>query len=178
MTDKKADSAVFDNHSGQPIKNNELEQERLRETQEKLETIVRWLDQSIPIPGTKIKIGLDPIIGLVPGVGDAIGLVMSGYVIFLSAQVGAPGALMGRMAGNVVLDALVGLVPVAGDIFDFAFKANTRNAKLLQTHLKTELTPPSRTKRRVKLLLAAALIAGLCGLLVLAIYGLISLLKG
>ena len=97
-----------------------------------LSRLIAWLlDDLIPIPGTKFRIGLDPIIGLVPGLGDAIGALFSAFIINEARSLGAPRSILLRMIGNVALETVVGAIPFAGDIFDAAFKANTRNLALL-----------------------------------------------
>src|SRR5687767_11533121 len=83
-----------------------------------------WLlDRSIPIGGGW-RVGLDPILGLLPGAGDWIGAVLSLYVVFESARLGAPAHLLLRMGGNILVEALIGTVPLIGDLFDFAWQAN------------------------------------------------------
>lgn len=90
-----------------------------------------WLmDNSIPLPGG-FRIGIDAIIGLVPGVGDAIGALISTYIINEARDMGAPRSVLMRMMGNVMIETLIGAVPLAGDLFDAAFKANSRNLALL-----------------------------------------------
>jgi len=108
---------------------------RIAATRARVERLAWLLEGCIGIPGTRFKIGIEPIIGLIPGVGDLVGLVMGGAIIYESLRIGAPRHLIFRMLGNAGLDALVGAVPLAGDLFDFAFKSNRRNARLLSTHL-------------------------------------------
>src|SRR6476619_1761688 len=86
--------------------------------------LARVLDDLIRIPGTNIGIGLDPIIGLIPGVGDMVGGLMSGYILLVAAQEGVPASVLTRMLGNIALDSLVGIVPVVGDLFDVGVKSN------------------------------------------------------
>ena len=95
----------------------------------------KLLDNSIPIPGTPWKVGLDPIIGLIPGVGDFVGALMSGYIVLEAARADIPTATLVRMLINVGIDTLVGAVPALGDVFDAAWKANTKNVALLERHL-------------------------------------------
>ena len=97
----------------------------------RLRFLARLLDDAVTIPGTNYAIGLDPVIGLAPGVGDAVSLAISGYIIFEGWRLGASRATLTRMVANVAIDALIGLVPVAGDVADVAFKANQRNLRLL-----------------------------------------------
>jgi hypothetical protein len=98
----------------------------------RLRWLSRLLDTAITIPGVKVKIGLDPILGLVPGAGDVVTTLLSGYMVYEAKRLGADRPLLTKMTVNVVLDLVVGAVPVAGDVFDFAFKANTRNWNLLR----------------------------------------------
>src|SRR5690606_8408990 len=109
--------------------------QRARAVRERAERLSRLLDTAVGIPGTRIRLGLDALIGLVPGVGDAIGLVLGGWFLLEGARTGASGATLLRMAGNLAVDALVGVVPLLGDVLDIAFKANRRNARLLIEHL-------------------------------------------
>lgn len=97
-----------------------------------------WLlDDAITLPGG-YRIGLDGLIGLVPGIGDAIGLAASSYIIFRARNFGVPRVVMARMIGNVAMDTIVGAVPVLGDLFDFAYKANRRNLALMEQYLADE----------------------------------------
>jgi len=102
----------------------------------RLRQMSRLLDNMIMIPGTQVRIGLDPILGLIPVGGDFLGIMLSSYIILEAARLGASRATLGRMFLNVIIDGLVGAVPVLGDFFDFAWTANTHNLKLLEEHLK------------------------------------------
>ena len=102
-----------------------------------------WLDAGIRIPGTNLRFGLDPILGLIPGAGDAAGAVLAGWILVEAIRLGASRATVLRIAGNIALDAAVGAVPLLGDIFDFAWKANLRNVALLERHLEA----PERAER-------------------------------
>lgn len=106
----------------------------------RLVRIARLMDSSIRIPIIGKRIGWDAVIGLVPGVGDLAGAVISGYIVVAAVRLGAPGKTVARMAGNVGLEALVGAVPLLGDIFDMAFRANERNVALLEQHLDQDKT--------------------------------------
>ena len=96
--------------------------------------LAKLLDNAFPIPGTSMRVGLDPLLGLIPGVGDLVGAGVSGYILLLAAQAGAPKTVLARMVGNVALDSLVGSIPGVGDLFDFGFKSNARNMALLERY--------------------------------------------
>ena len=89
------------------------------------------LDSAITIPGTKVQIGLDPLIGFIPFVGDAISMLLSLYIVFLAWRIGAKRSILALMVLNVLVDFVMGLTPVLGDAADAVFKANLRNLKLL-----------------------------------------------
>jgi Domain of unknown function (DUF4112) len=123
----------------------------------RVRTLARLLDNAITIPGTSWKIGLDPIIGLIPGIGDMIGAVLSGYIVLEAVQAQVPTFTLARMLVNVGIDTLLGSVPALGDVFDAAWKSNVMNVALLERHLATAgSTPPKR--RNVIGVMALALI--------------------
>ncbi len=93
-----------------------------------------WLDQSLRVPVIGRRIGADAILGLVPVVGDALGGLASIYIVAVAARMGVPNRVLLRMGANVLVDTLLGAVPIAGDLFDMGFKANMRNARLLTRH--------------------------------------------
>lgn len=101
-----------------------------------------WLDAKFRIPGTSIRFGLDPVIGLIPGVGDLVTLAMSTYPILAARRLGLPKRTLVRMIANVSMDALIGAIPVLGDLYDFAFKANTRNLKLIERAIADRAVAP------------------------------------
>lgn len=103
-------------------------------TEDRTRQLARLLDSRFRVPGTSLRFGLDGILGLVPGVGDATGLALSTYVIVQAVALGARGATVGRMVANVVADATIGTIPLLGSVFDFWFKANSRNIALLERH--------------------------------------------
>jgi len=98
----------------------------------RLDALAYALDNSIRIPGTGARVGLDAIIGLIPGIGDAAGTAMSAYIVIQAARIGAPVTVIIRMLLNVGLETVVGAVPVVGDLFDAGWKANARNMALLR----------------------------------------------
>ena len=95
----------------------------------------RFLDSAIRLPGG-YRIGWDGIIGLVPGVGDVVGMGLSGWLVWRAAELGVSRGTLARMIGNVALEGVIGAVPVIGDAFDFVFKANNRNVALLLAELE------------------------------------------
>ncbi|WP_232818210.1 DUF4112 domain-containing protein [Zobellella maritima] len=102
-------------------------------TRARLARLAWLLDSSIRLPGG-FRIGLDGIIGLVPGVGDLAAAGLSSYILMEAARMKVPGSLLARMGLNVLLELLVGTIPVIGDLFDFAFKANKRNVRLIEAY--------------------------------------------
>ena len=101
----------------------------------RIEVLANLLDSAFAIPGTRYRIGLDSIIGIVPGIGDAVTTLLSSYIIWEARQLGVPKRLIARMIGNVAIDSAIGLIPFAGDAFDVVFKANRRNIKILRDYL-------------------------------------------
>ncbi len=121
----------------------------------------RALDGAVTIPGTRIRVGLDPLIGLVPVVGDWIGAACSAYIVARSVGLGVSGPTVVRMLGILALDLTVGAVPVLGDIFDLGFRANQRNLALLEAHLQR---PDHR--RRADLAVVLGVAGGLLAIVV------------
>ncbi len=101
----------------------------------RLEKLAELMDSGFRIPGTQVRFGLDALIGLIPGIGDAVTLLPSLWLIMRARRLGAPFSLILRMLITVLVDFLVGLVPVLGDIFDIVFRANTANVDMLRNHL-------------------------------------------
>lgn len=110
---------------------------------QRIRSLAWLLDNSIPLPGG-MRIGLDPIIGLIPGLGDAVSAVLSAYIINEARILGAPASVLLRMSGNVLIDSVIGAIPFAGDLFDAAYKANARNLALLAEY---QLNPVSARRR-------------------------------
>ncbi|GEO99833.1 DUF4112 domain-containing protein [Methylobacterium haplocladii] len=102
----------------------------------RLEQLAHLMDTAFLIPGTNRRVGLDALIGLVPVIGDIAGMAIASYIVYEARRLGAPRWLVWRMMGNVAFDGAVGAVPLAGDLFDAAFKANRRNVRLLRKHLE------------------------------------------
>ncbi|WP_019509600.1 DUF4112 domain-containing protein [Pleurocapsa sp. PCC 7319] len=103
---------------------------------QRIRKITNLLDSAIGIPGTKFRIGLDPILGLFPGGGDLIGAIISAYMIYLAAHFGLKKEEIGKMAGNVAIETILGSIPLVGDLFDAYFKANSRNLEILENHIE------------------------------------------
>ena len=139
-----------------------------RERLDRLRRLGYLLDNSIPIPGTRYRIGLEAIIGLVPGLGDLVGGGFSAWIILQAARLGAPTSLLARMGWNLLLDTAVGAIQLLGDLFDAGFKANMRNLALLEGHLQG---PPAsrRASRRFIAVLAILLLLLLVGAATLAV---------
>src|SRR5918993_1294110 len=102
----------------------------------RISTLAKVLDTAIPIPGTNRTIGIDPLLGLIPVVGDAVSAALSSYIIWEARQLGLPRWKIARMIGNMALDTTVGAVPFVGDLFDLAYKANRRNLRIVLDHLE------------------------------------------
>jgi Domain of unknown function (DUF4112) len=132
------------------------------ETRERLNWLAWLLDSSIPIPGTRFTIGVDALVGIIPVVGDFVGVLLSSYILKEAARLGAPKVVLARMASNVLIEGIVGIIPFAGDVFDAAWKANQRNVRLLNAWLDH----PKKTARSSSVF-AAVLISAVLGLLVL-----------
>ena len=143
----------------------------IESTRQRLNRLAWLLDSSIPLPGTKFRIGLDALIGLIPGIGDVIGMILSSYIVSESARAGLPKAILARMVFNVALEGAVGIIPIVGDLFDAGWKANQRNTRLLDAYLQNPRK--ARTSGRVfvvgifGLLLALLVAIGVVGFLVL-----------
>lgn len=125
-------------------------------TARELRRLAWLLDESIRLPGG-YRIGLDGIVGLIPGLGDALGLAASTWILLRARSYRIPRVVMARMIGNVLLETLIGVVPVLGDLFDFAFKANRRNIHLMEKYLVDE----HRVRRESWARVATALAVGL-----------------
>jgi hypothetical protein len=101
----------------------------------RLDRLAWYLDNSIQLPGLNLRVGIDPLVGLIPGIGDTIGAIMSSYILSEAAHLGAPKSILLKMAFNIAVDALAGALPIFGDLFDFGWKANQRNARILGDYL-------------------------------------------
>jgi hypothetical protein len=120
-----------------------------------MRALARIMDDAVAIPGTRFRIGLDALIGLVPGVGDVAGGVTTAYALVIAQRLGAPPAVLLRILWNVVVDTVLGSIPFLGDVFDAGFRANRRNANLLEHYMRS----PEKTRRSSLLLLIVLLLA-------------------
>ncbi|WAT17343.1 DUF4112 domain-containing protein [Aurantiacibacter sp. MUD11] len=102
---------------------------------QRIEAMELVLERSFVIPGINRPVGLDAIIGLVPVVGDVIAMAMGAYIVWEARNLDMPKWKLLRMAGNVAFDSAVGAVPMVGDLFDFLFRSNTRNLRIVKKHL-------------------------------------------
>ena len=139
---------------------------------ERVERLATLLDNAIPIPGTRFRIGLDPLLGLLPGLGDALGALASAWILVEAARLGASRTVLTRMLYNIAVDTLIGAVPVAGDLFDFVWKSDAKNVALLRRHLEQ----PDMVHRASRRLLLAVLVL-LAGAAVVSVVAAILLIK-
>ncbi len=139
-------------HPAPPVSAGSLDPRQL----ERLRTLVTLLESALRIPGTRIRFGADAIIGIVPGLGDLVGGLVSALIVSEAIRAGVPRAVLLRMFTNVAVDMVGGAVPVAGDLFDVAWKAGARNLRLLEAwHERPDRT--AGAARRDLLLLAAGI---------------------
>lgn len=130
-----------------------------------LDQLAKWMDSVFEIPGTKVKFGLDALLGLFPGVGDTLTSLVSIYILQSASQMGVSKLTMMRMAANIGVDYVVGVVPVLGDVFDVYWKSNEKNIALLRAH--TSANPTTRRQlQRGDWIFLAILATGLITLLI------------
>lgn len=145
----------------------------------RVRAIATMLDTAVRIPGTNIRFGLDSVLGLIPGLGDAAGAVFSGYLILVASRLGLPRHVIGRMVANVAVDSVLGGVPVLGDLFDVYWKSNMKNLELIEAHTGSkarpgETTPITKPVVIGALLVLLLLVAGGIWLSIVAIRALIA----
>lgn len=121
--------------------------------------LARVMDTAFHIPGTNVRVGLDSIIGLIPVVGDILGSLIGSYIVLVAAKLGVPRVVLWRMMLNLGVDTVVGIVPVVGDALDVAWKANEKNAALLERALQDP-----RAVRRESVWVLIGLVAGFVAL--------------
>jgi hypothetical protein len=106
----------------------------------RIRLLSRVLDEQFRIPGTTYRVGLDGLLGLIPGVGDAAGALLSTYILYDAIRLGAPSTVLLRMIANIGIDAVGGVIPIVGDIFDMAWKTNKKNVALLHAYVASQRT--------------------------------------
>jgi hypothetical protein len=107
---------------------------RLIEAERRLTFLARFMDDLVPVPGTGRRIGIDAVVGFIPGVGDLATAAVGAWTIAEARRFGLPGPVIGRMVVNLALDLVVGAIPILGDLFDVAFRSNRRNLELFRHH--------------------------------------------
>ncbi|MGH8496113.1 MAG: DUF4112 domain-containing protein [Gammaproteobacteria bacterium] len=142
-----------------------------RLAENRLRRLAWLLDNSIPLPGG-YRIGIDGLIGLIPGLGDAAGALLSSYIVVEAGRLGAPKSLLLRMAFNVFVETVIGTIPFAGDLFDFVYKANARNVRLLERYARD-----TRGQRKSNQAVAAAIIVGVLVVVFLIVWAIVALLS-
>lgn len=133
--------------------------------------LARVLDSAVGVPGTPLRVGLDALLGLVPGAGDLVGAALSGYIVLVAARNGAPRSVLGRMLLNVFVDTAIGSIPVVGDLFDIGYKSNLKNVELLERFAGQPARTTAQSRRLgavIVFLLLVALIALGVGVVLLA----------
>ena len=136
-----------------------------------LRRITRIMDDAVEIPVLGVRVGLDPLLGLLPGAGDILAAAVAGWIVVTAARLGAAPVVVARMLLNVAADAVVGTAPLLGDAFDVAFKANRRNLTLLENHV----ADPTTTRRRSRVVVwgtVGSVVVLLAGLLAALVWGL------
>jgi len=134
-----------------------------------------WLlDSSIRIPGTRFRLGLESLLGLIPGIGDVAGVLLALYIVAGAARLGASKATLLRMGGNIGIETLIGLVPLVGDLFDMRWKANERNMRLLRRHGAAP-ERAARADRRALLGVLAALLLLSCAIVAAGVWVLVAI---
>lgn len=128
----------------------------------RLRGLSRVLDNAIAIPGIGYRIGLDPLIGLLPGGGDLMAGLISIYIVVEAARLGVPAATLGRMGLNILTEVVMGSIPMLGDLFDVVWKANARNVGLLEQHIRHPI-PSRRTDKLFAIVLISMLLAVVIG---------------
>jgi hypothetical protein len=140
-----------------------------------LKSLSRLLDSIIPLPGG-YRIGIDGLLGLIPGIGDIAGGVASSYIIIESARLGASTTTLLRMVFNVLVESIIGLIPFLGDLFDFIWKANEKNTALMEKQLH-EPQPPNSPEYRLKVTVVIIILVLFLSIVVLAYLGFMILIR-
>ena len=152
---------------------NTLAENHIQTRLDRIERNTRFLDSSFSLPGTKFRFGWDPLIGLVPYLGDFAGAAASMYIIYLAANEGASGKAVIKMYGNVLIDTLLGFIPGLGLVMDFTFKANERNLKILKDNIAHGKNKGSGLDLVLLFLAVAAVVLALLFFLVYKLFSLV-----
>lgn len=155
----------------------DLTQDQREDLRRFADLIARILDTSFQIPGTGIRFGLDPLLGLLPGVGDALAGLIGSTILVLAARLQVPRIVLVRMSANMAINAVVGAVPFAGDAFSVWFRSNTRNAELLRRHASAEQRPSTLHDWLFVLSLGVGTLLMVLGAIVLVLWGISALWK-
>ncbi|PSJ17984.1 DUF4112 domain-containing protein [Nitrosomonas supralitoralis] len=139
----------------------------IEQTKDKLNRLAWVMDNTFRIPGTQIRFGFDGLIGLIPGIGDAAGAVISSHILTQAAQMGVPKSILLKMAFNIGLDAILGIIPVLGDVSDFMWKANHRNVQLLNDYLEQ----PEKTVIHSRFFVGILGLIAFSGVVMISIFG-------
>lgn len=107
---------------------------------QRMDLVAKLLDSAFVLPGTNRRVGIDAIIGLVPGIGDLVTTLLSSYIIWEARNLGVSRFALGRMLGNLAIHASAGLIPLVGDVFDAFFQVNQRNMRIVRAHLRRDLS--------------------------------------
>jgi hypothetical protein len=145
-----------------------------RAAKDRVERLARWLDDGLTVPGTSIRIGLDPLLGMIPGIGDFVTTFLGIGILVEARRLKAPASILALMALNLGLDLTIGLVPVLGDFADFFFRANRKNARLFREWYDDPRQAHAQARRH--LALRGALLLGTATLVVVLLTGLLSAL--
>jgi hypothetical protein len=130
--------------------------------------LARVLDSAVGIPGTPLRIGLDAVLGVIPGAGDVLGAALSGYIVLAAVRRGVPRAVLWRMLANVAIDTGFGAVPLVGDLFDVAWRSNTRNVDLLERYSRSP-AEVAKSSRWFGIIVVAVILLLLVGIATLGI---------
>jgi hypothetical protein len=132
--------------------------------------LAELLDQRFTIPGTSIRFGLDPILGLIPGVGDALANLAGSAILLIASQYRLPKIVLLRMGLNVAFNAIIGAVPIFGDVFSIWFRSNVRNVKLLERYVSSERQAPTPGDWIFVLAVILAIVLLLTGIFVVLVW--------
>ncbi|WP_172295327.1 DUF4112 domain-containing protein [Pseudoruegeria sp. HB172150] len=126
---------TFDTRAGTEARTTRPRTDR-QATLDRLQSIANTMDARFRIPIFNVRLGFDTLIGLVPGIGDAVALLPGLYILYEARRIGAPAHLLARMGLNSGIDLAIGTIPIVGDLFDIGFKSNRRNVRLLREHFQ------------------------------------------